>query len=56
MDNYFTSPNLFNNPHSRKINACGTVRHNMKGMSLDFGPKQIKMKNGDIVSRVKGTL
>jgi hypothetical protein len=28
----------------------------MKGMSLDFGPKQIKMKNGDIVSRVKGTL
>jgi hypothetical protein len=56
MDNYFTSPNLFNDLHSRKINACGTVRHNRKGMPSNFSPKDLKMKKGDIVSRVKGTL
>jgi hypothetical protein len=56
MDNYFISPKLFNDLHSRKINACGTVRHNRKEMPLDFSPKQLKMKKGDTVSRVKGTL
>jgi hypothetical protein len=25
MDNYFTSPALFDDPFQRKINACGTV-------------------------------
>jgi hypothetical protein len=56
MGNYFTSPKLFNDLHSRKINACGPVRHSRKGMPLDFSPKQLKMKKGDTVSRVKGTL
>jgi hypothetical protein len=56
MDKYFTSPKLFNDLHSRKINACGTVRHNKRGMPLDFSPKQLKMNKGDNVSRVKGTL
>lgn len=44
MDNYFTSPKLFNDLLSRKINACGTVRHNRKGMPLNFSPKELKMK------------
>ena len=26
MDNYFTSPDLFDDLFQRKINACGTVR------------------------------
>jgi hypothetical protein len=56
MDNYFNSPKLFNELHIRKINACGTVRHNRKEMPLDFIPKQLKIKKGDIVSRAKGTL
>jgi hypothetical protein len=56
MDNYFTSPTLLNDLHKRKINACGTVRHNRKGMPSEFSPKHLKMKKGDIVSRVKGTL
>jgi hypothetical protein len=56
MDNYFMSPKLLNDLHRRKINACGAVRHNRKGMPSDFGPKQLKIKKGDIVSRVKGTL
>ena len=42
MDNYFTSPALF----QRKINACGTVRHDRRGMPRDIGPKSLKMKRG----------
>jgi hypothetical protein len=30
MDNYFTSPKLFNDLAHRKINACGTVHQNRK--------------------------
>jgi hypothetical protein len=56
MDNYFTSPKLFNDLHSRKINACGTARHNRQGIPLDFSPKQLKIIKGHTVSRLKGTL
>jgi hypothetical protein len=28
MNNYFTSPKLFNDLHHSKINVCGTVHHN----------------------------
>jgi hypothetical protein len=28
MDNFFSSSDLFNDLHSRKINCCGTVRLN----------------------------
>jgi outer membrane protein assembly factor BamA len=31
MDNYFTSPKLFNDHLSRKISACRTIRHNRRG-------------------------
>jgi hypothetical protein len=55
MDNYFTSPKLFTDL-SRKINACGTIGHNRKGMPLNFNPKELEMKKGVIVSKVTGTL
>jgi hypothetical protein len=32
MDNYFTSPALFGYLFQLKINACGTVRHDRRGM------------------------
>jgi hypothetical protein len=32
MDNYFTSSPLFDDLFQHKINACGTVRHNRRGM------------------------
>jgi hypothetical protein len=32
MDNYFTSPALFGDLFQLKINACGTVRHDRRGM------------------------
>jgi hypothetical protein len=56
MDNYFTSPALFDDLFQRKINACGTVRHDRRGMPQDIGPKCLKMKRGDIVTRVRGHL
>ena len=56
MDNYITSPPLFDNLFQQKINACGTVRHDRRGMPRDIGPKSLKMKRGDIATRVMGTL
>jgi hypothetical protein len=32
MDNYFTPPALFDDLFQRKIDACGTVRHDRCGM------------------------
>jgi len=55
-DNYFTSPDLFDDLFQRTINACGTVRHGRRGMLRDTGPKYRKMKRGDIATRVRGTL
>ena len=31
-DNYFNSPALFDDLFQRKINVCGTVRHDRRGM------------------------
>ena len=55
-DSYFTSPALFDDLFQRKINACGTVHHDRRGMPQDIGPKYLKMKRGDTVTRVRGTL
>jgi len=56
MDNYFTPPTLFDDLFQQKINACGTVRHDRRGMPRDIGPKSLKMKRGDIRTRVRGNL
>ena len=56
MDNYFTSPALFDDLFRRKINACRIVRHDRRGMPRDIGPKSLKMKRGGIATRVRGTL
>jgi hypothetical protein len=55
MDSYFTSPVLFDDLFQRKINACGTVRHDKRGMPQDIGPKSLKMKRGDIVNASEET-
>ena len=44
MDNFFSSPRLFDDLDGHKINSCGTVRPNRKDMPRDFGPKQLKLK------------
>jgi len=56
MDNFFSSPRLFDDLDKRKINSCGTVRPNRKDMPNDFGPKQLKLKRGDVRVRTRGGL
>jgi len=54
MDNFFSSPRLFDDLDRRQINSCGTVRPNRKDMPSDFGPKQLKLKRGDVRVRTRG--
>ncbi|PNF40809.1 hypothetical protein B7P43_G16650 [Cryptotermes secundus] len=53
MDNYFSSPALFDDLLDRKINKCGTIHNDRRGMPQEIWPKSIKLKKGDIVRRVK---
>ena len=39
MDNFFSSPRLFDNLLRRKIHSCGTVRPNRKDMPSDLTNK-----------------
>jgi hypothetical protein len=39
MDNFFSSPDLFDDLHTKVINCCGTIRQNRKEMPRDFGTK-----------------
>jgi len=54
MDNFFLSPRLFDDLDRHKINSCGTVRPNRRDMPSDFGPKQLKLKRGDVRVRTRG--
>ena len=56
VDNYFTSPAVFDDLFQRKSNVCGTVRHDRRGMPRDIGPKFLKMRRVDTVTRVRETL
>jgi hypothetical protein len=51
MDNCFSSPNLFDNLHTKTINSCGTDRTNQKEMLWNFGKK---LKWDDTKTRVWG--
>jgi len=48
MYNYFSSPRLFDDLARCNINSSGTLRPNRRDMPHDFGPKQLKLKRGDI--------
>ena len=48
MDNFFSSPRLLDDLDRRKINLCRTVQPNRKDMTCDSGPKQVKLKRGDL--------
>ena len=56
MDKFFSSPRLFDDLETRKINSCGTVRANAKDMPPDFGPKNLKLGRGDVRVRTWGSL
>jgi hypothetical protein len=38
----------------QKIDCCGMVHHNRQGMPADCGLKTLKLKEGDIICKVKG--
>jgi hypothetical protein len=40
MDNYFSSPDLYSDLTKQKINCCGTMQPNGKGMPDDFRSKK----------------
>jgi hypothetical protein len=50
MDNFFSSANLSDDLTKKKINCCGTVRPNRKGMPQDLGHKKMKLKRGDLMA------
>jgi len=56
MDNFFSSSRLSDDLDRYKINSCRTVQPNRKEIPRDFGPKQLKMKRGDIRMRTRGGL
>ena len=56
MDNFFSSPDLFDELAQKKISCCGTVRLNRKGMPKDLEPKALRLKSDDIRARTRGDL
>jgi hypothetical protein len=55
MDNFVSSPALFDDLHTKTENCCGTVRPNRKGMLKNFG-HEMKMKRRDLETELKGNL
>ena len=56
MDNFFPSPELFDDLVKKPIYCCGTVRPNRGGMPQDLRPKMTKLKRGDIRIRTRADL
>ena len=56
MDNFFSSPELFDDLANKQIYYCGTVRPNRRGMPQDLRSKTTKLKRGDICVRTRADL
>jgi hypothetical protein len=56
MDNFFSSPILFDDLDRHNINSCGAVQPNIRDMPRDFGLKQLKLKRGNVRVRTRGGL
>jgi hypothetical protein len=56
MDNFFSSPRLFDDLERCKINSCGTVWPDRKDMPPDFRPNKLKLEKGDTRVRTRGNL
>ena len=55
MDNFFSSPRLFDDLDGHKINSCGTVRPNRKDMPRTLDQKN-ELKRGDVRVNTRGGL
>jgi len=56
MDNFFSSPDLYDDLAQKKIFCCGTVRLHRKGMPKDLKPKTLRLKRGEIRVRTRDDL
>ena len=56
MDNFFSSPELFDDLAKKQTYCCRTVRPNRRGMPHDLVPKTTKLKRGDICVRTRADL
>jgi len=56
MDNFFSSPELFDDLVKKQIYCCGTVRPNRIGMPQDLRPKTTNLKGGGIRVRTRADL
>jgi len=56
MDNFFSSPALFDDLAKKQIYCCGTVRANRRGMPQHLAPKTTKLKRGDIRVKTRADL
>jgi hypothetical protein len=57
MDNFFYSPDLCDELHTKGINYCETVSYECKGMlGGGFDNKTLQLKQVDILARVRGNL
>ena len=55
MDNFVSSPTLFDDLHTKTVNCYGTGRPNRKGVLKNFG-HTMKVKSGDLKTKLKGNL
>ena len=55
-DNFFFSPDLYDDLAQKKIFCCGTARLHRQGMPKDLKPKTLRLKHGDIRVRIRGDL
>ena len=56
MDNFFSSPDLYDDLAQKNIFCCGTVRLHRKSMPKDLKPKTPRLKRSDIRVRTRGDL
>jgi hypothetical protein len=56
MDNFFSSPDLYDDLAQKKVLCCGTVRPHRKNMPKDLRPQTLRLKRGDIRVRTRGDL
>jgi hypothetical protein len=56
MDNFFSSPDLFEELTTKKISCCGTVRPSRKGLTQELRNRRLGLKKGDMRVRARGDM
>ena len=56
VDNFYSSPDLYDDLVQKKIFCCGIVRLHRKGMPKDLKPKTLRLNRGDIRVRTRGDM